>query len=332
MSIPKVTIAIPTYNRGKYLPEAVESALNQDYPELEVIVSDNASTDNTLEIIEKYKKNPRFFFYRTEDNQGARGNWEKLLYKYSTGDWFMVLGSDDYLLDPAYVTKCMAIASEDKEIILCHGNLRFLYELENRQEDTVKNCPRITAGGWYFWDINKAVQVHIANALFKRDEAIKLNALREDYVGGDAVLLGKLLLTGKVGFTPSVGVAYRIHGENDTYKASLDRIFDHFQCYDQVYDFALGLHPDKKNELRQWKKKWRQTFFKGYYYNLAKTNKLKALRFLWRGLVTHPLLMLGIYSRPQNFGALLLSLAVSNKTFAKLQARHTKKELNNGLS
>jgi len=322
MSKPKVTIAIPTYNRAKYLGDAIESALNQDYPELEIIVSDNASIDNTLEIIDKYKTDPRFFFYRTEDNQGARGNWEKLLYKYSTGDWFMILGSDDYLLDNAYISKCMKITDQDPAIVLCHGNVRTLYEQEQQYEDTDKKCPPITEGGWYFWDIKRAVQIHIATAVFNREKAIKLQAFQKDYIGGDAELIGKLLLTGKVGFIDSLAAAYRFHGGNDTYTASLDNILDHCRCYDGIYEFGLLIHSEKKKELLLWRKEWQRAFFKGYYYNLVKHDKSKAFSFLLKALIRHPLIILGIYSRPHNLAALLLSIVLTKPAFKKMQEKH----------
>ena len=57
---PKVSIMIPTYNRAHYLVDAIDSSLAQDYPNFEVIVSDNASTDGTLNVVRKYKADPRF--------------------------------------------------------------------------------------------------------------------------------------------------------------------------------------------------------------------------------------------------------------------------------
>ncbi len=56
---PSVSILIPTYNRASLLDKAVKSALEQNYPNLTVIVSDDASTDNTTDIIAKYLKDTR---------------------------------------------------------------------------------------------------------------------------------------------------------------------------------------------------------------------------------------------------------------------------------
>ena len=95
---PKVSIMIPTYNRAHFLAEAIESALMQDYPNLEVIVSDNASTDNTRECVQRYLTDPRFRYYRNDENLGSSANYERLLYEYAAGVYGQYLTDDDVLL------------------------------------------------------------------------------------------------------------------------------------------------------------------------------------------------------------------------------------------
>ena len=65
---------IPTFNRAEYLPRAVESALSQDYNDIEVIVSDNASTDNTMDVVERFKANKKFKYYRNNKNSEQKIN------------------------------------------------------------------------------------------------------------------------------------------------------------------------------------------------------------------------------------------------------------------
>jgi len=94
---PKISIIIPTYNRANYVEQTIESALVQDYENYEVIVSDNASTDNTTEVVEKYLDNNNFRYYKNETNIGMVKNWHKALYEYSTGDWFLILSDDEWV-------------------------------------------------------------------------------------------------------------------------------------------------------------------------------------------------------------------------------------------
>lgn len=99
---PKVTIAIPTYNRAAFLTEALDSALAQTYKNIEVIVSDNASTDNTLQLLENYTDD-RLTIIQQKTNLGMVGNWNACLEKAS-GEFFILLSDDDFL-DPTAIEK-----------------------------------------------------------------------------------------------------------------------------------------------------------------------------------------------------------------------------------
>lgn len=92
--MPKFTIAIPTYNRAAYLRRAIDSALGQSLPDVEVIISDNASTDDTPDVVRAY--NGRVRYHRNSENIGAFGNFA-LLTKLATGDYFSWLQDDDYI-------------------------------------------------------------------------------------------------------------------------------------------------------------------------------------------------------------------------------------------
>ena len=62
----KVTIMIPTYNQAKYISKAIESALSIDYSNIEVIVSDDCSSDNTEEVVSKYLSDNRYKYIKNE--------------------------------------------------------------------------------------------------------------------------------------------------------------------------------------------------------------------------------------------------------------------------
>ncbi|AEM47330.1 glycosyl transferase family 2 [Acidithiobacillus ferrivorans SS3] len=99
---PKVTIAIPTYNRSAFLTEALDSALAQTFQNIEVIVSDNASTDNTLQLLGNYNYD-RLIVIQQETNLGMMGNWNSCLNKAS-GELFLLLSDDDFL-EPTAIEK-----------------------------------------------------------------------------------------------------------------------------------------------------------------------------------------------------------------------------------
>jgi GT2 family glycosyltransferase len=102
----KVTIAIPTYNRRAYLEAAVASSLAQTYPHIEVVVSDNASTDDTAEWLQQ-QRDPRLVMLSQSTNLGMMGNWDACLAR-AQGSYFLLL-SDDDLLEPEAVARMVAV-------------------------------------------------------------------------------------------------------------------------------------------------------------------------------------------------------------------------------
>ncbi|MFO7545353.1 MAG: glycosyltransferase family A protein [Trueperaceae bacterium] len=103
---PLVTIGIPTYNRAdKTLRRALESALAQDYPHLQVIVADNCSEDDTERVVREVGRD-RVDYLRHPTNIGAEPNFNSLVAR-ADGEFFLLLHDDDQI-DPDFVTSCVA--------------------------------------------------------------------------------------------------------------------------------------------------------------------------------------------------------------------------------
>lgn len=93
--LPKISIVTPSYNQGKFLEQTILSILNQNYPNLEYILMDGGSTDNSQDIIEKYKD--RIAFWVSEPDNGQSDAISRGFQK-STGDILAYINSDDYYL------------------------------------------------------------------------------------------------------------------------------------------------------------------------------------------------------------------------------------------
>ena len=89
-----VSVIVPTYNHGEFIADAIESALLQTYSNVEVIVIDNFSTDNTKDVIEKYLDEPRFRCYQF-DNKGVIAAARNFGVAQSSGEYLAFLDSDD---------------------------------------------------------------------------------------------------------------------------------------------------------------------------------------------------------------------------------------------
>ena len=119
---PVVTIAIPTYNRADtYLSQSLNSALEQTYENIEVVVSDNCSTDATPSLVRAHS-DPRLSYFRQSENIGPVNNFNFCLQR-ATGDYFLLLHDDD-LLDRDLVATCMHAARNCNDLALIRTGTR----------------------------------------------------------------------------------------------------------------------------------------------------------------------------------------------------------------
>jgi glycosyltransferase involved in cell wall biosynthesis len=116
MKNPKLTVIIPTRERADTLFHTLRTVIEQDYENLEIIVSDNASIDNTEAIVRSFS-DPRLYYINTGQRLGMSENWEFAL-GYVTGDFVMYLGDDDGLLPDACNDVARIIYSTDAKAVI----------------------------------------------------------------------------------------------------------------------------------------------------------------------------------------------------------------------
>ena len=115
-----VTVGILTHNYGRYIRQAIDSVLAQTRTDWELIISDDASTDDTSQIVAPYLNDPRIRYVRHEQNLGQSGNWAFLLGQ-GTAPLLAVLHADDSWLPTALDQALTAFAAEP-ELDLFYGN------------------------------------------------------------------------------------------------------------------------------------------------------------------------------------------------------------------
>lgn len=120
----KITIITPSYNQGQYIEDTILSVLNQGYPDLEYIIVDGGSTDNTVDIIKKYSD--RIAWWVSEKDTGQSNAINKG-FSRSTGDIINWLNSDDQLM-PGALTAVAGYFQQHPDAVMVHGRIEYFGE------------------------------------------------------------------------------------------------------------------------------------------------------------------------------------------------------------
>ncbi len=118
MNLPLVSVIIPNYNYARYLSEAVESVINQTYTNVEIVVVDDGSQDDSKEILDSYGKRINSIFQQNQGVAAARNNGVKV----SGGEFIAFLDADDAWL-PAKIEKQIEMFAGDHELGMVHAGV-----------------------------------------------------------------------------------------------------------------------------------------------------------------------------------------------------------------
>lgn len=194
---PAVSIGLPVRNGEKYLREAIDSLLAQTYSDFELIISDNASTDNTALICQEYaRRDSRIRYCRFEQNIGAAGNYNHV-FEISHGRYFKWAAHDD-ICAPEFLSRCLAALEKDGSLVLCYPQVIIIDE---------NGCPiggydegKNLASGSVVDRFKQLFQSpKECNAVFGviRSDALARTSLIGSYFAADRNLLAELALLGR---------------------------------------------------------------------------------------------------------------------------------------
>ena len=189
-----VSIGVPVFNEATYLAMTLDCLLAQDYPNLEIVICDNASTDATPEICARAAdRDPRIRVLRAEENLGATANFQRCIDEAS-GDFFMWAGGHD-LWSSNYVSQCVAALDSHPAAVIAVPESNWIdengqvYGSRASVLDTRDMAPlaRLLTLLW--------ANMHPIYGLIRIEKLRACGAL-PNYPGADLVLLARLILEG----------------------------------------------------------------------------------------------------------------------------------------
>jgi len=207
---PLVSIYVPCYNRGKYLFEAIESALMQTVDDLEVCICDDGSTDNSLELLNKYYGNHPRVRFASQKNEGIASASNHAI-RMTRGCYVGQLDADDILKMDA-VEKCLEVMEKDDSLSLVYGTT-----------DYISDDSELISEGWN-WPLftrehlmTKMIVHHFR--LFRRRDWSRTSGFNESMINAvDFDMMLKLAEVGNVAHIQEVLYSYRKHMDSTTFK------------------------------------------------------------------------------------------------------------------
>lgn len=251
MKTPKIIIAMPNYNGARYLADSIQSVLVQTYRDFSLIVVDNCSTDDSLNIIESFR-DERIILHRNEKHQNITQNFNTCARLGESADYCCIMHADD-LYEETYLETMLATMEENPDVLMAHCDFKVIDEKSLIQEN-------------YKFNLKRRFLKSPDGACLKRSSEEELNLLiRGDYIicpsvmyRGEAFkLVGyfneayrlvedwdfflRVLLAGqKIIYVPQKLFNYRVHPENMTAynQKHLIKYSEHLQMLGKVIEEA----------------------------------------------------------------------------------------------
>jgi len=276
MSFPKISVITPSYNQGVFIEQTILSVIGQQYPNLEYIIIDGGSTDNTLDVIKKYEGYINYWISEPDKGQSHAINKGFAL---ATGDILCWLNSDDYYLPGTLIDISSKISVNSTDLL--YGNCIHLNEKGNQTYsspfDPLKD-----------WDIIHGDYIIQPSSFWTKQAFECAGPLREDlHFGFDWEWYARAHAKG-VNFIPSAQYysVYRIHGDQKSNDNNVSRFIE-------LINIERSLNPDKFVWLDNYLKKHigsirllyhitGSSLFKPLEYKLLKTAHPELLRLIDR--------------------------------------------------
>lgn len=257
---PLVSVIIPNYNHSQFLEQRIESVLCQDFRSFELLILDDASTDNSVDIIKDYAKRYGFRYFINNNNSGSPfAQWLKGI-NLSNGKYIWIAESDDYA-DSAFLSKILLRLEDDPELMLGYCQSYYINDQSRIIGSALKWTDPIDVDRWKYDYINDGRLESLnylsarntipnASAVVFRKSAFPANSdIANMKLCGDWITWGRIIRKGKIYFCAEHLNYFRVH--QNTVRAKLELKLIDRECFNAARDNLLSFEIpiEYRNEL-----------------------------------------------------------------------------------
>jgi glycosyltransferase involved in cell wall biosynthesis len=309
---PKVSIMIPTYCQDEYIEQAVMSALEQSYPNIEIIVSDDSENDATFEVLNKYIEKGIITYIKNKPRHGRVKNYNQTLMNSTNGEWILNLDGDDFLVNKNFISECYGIIKNSKD------KPAFIFGREYEYNDTTKSMfERKTSltetqsfeGTELFLNKRKlGINFYHLSTLYNREKAIDSNFYTIDCLGADTLSFYSMMPGETVVFINSFGGAWRTHSENDSFTDNITELVNNITSAKNIRKNVINKSNLTDKQFNKWYTQTATNRFESYFLRLISGQKYTLAKKLLKSTVTaEKRIVLSYFISPKRLIRLLCS-------------------------
>jgi glycosyltransferase involved in cell wall biosynthesis len=241
---PRLSVTVLNYNYGRYLTRCLDSIIAQTFYDFEVIILDDCSTDNSLEVVQPYLEDPRFRLVAHEKNVGCMDSLIEAGGVHPTGELISVISADDVVLSNRAFERQVELMTRDPATSFCYAAWSYL-DAEDRHIADVQPWTEdhIWSGEDEFREFCTRYYVLHSGTIIRRSAYVAVGGFdpRMEYTHDNA-LWAVLCGVGSVAYVAEPLYGYRTHGANRSQSsAAVQRTIDEFL---QLIDAGFAGLPD----------------------------------------------------------------------------------------
>jgi glycosyltransferase involved in cell wall biosynthesis len=316
--MPLVSVIVPNYNHARYLPKRLDSIVNQTFDDIEIILLDDASSDESLDVLKSCKDERARLFPNRINSGSPFAQWNKGV-ELASGKYIWIAESDDIAelqffetlvpvmeANPNMVlnfAQSMLIDAEGKHLHTFAENYRFLYNTDRWESDFIANgkeeCTRYL--------LKNNTIPNASAVLMRRDAYIKAGGAPTHFkLNGDWLLYARVLVQGSFGFNANVLNYFRTHENTQRHKARRSvHAYPEMLGIQTFIEQATNVDPKEmvraKKQVAEW---WiggiahQHWFRKGFWRENAKLYRIFSPLYsaLWLRILWHIVYAVGWYA------------------------------------
>ena len=255
-ALPKISVQIPTFNQENFIQDALKSALNQQYENMEVVIADDNLTNETTVTAQSFLTDSRVKYFKNQNNLGRINNYHKSLYDYCNGDWAINLDGDDYFTNDNFFKEALDLISKNEKenitVFQANHNLNKIKKIFRNHKVLGPEAVLID-GPTYFLNYHKVKRFRHCATIYNRNEALKLNFYSFDCLSTDFNSIAKLFLKGNIIISGKTVAHWRQHSYNESLTLNEKNIEKERSSIGELAQFAKSYFNEK--QIKKWEKK-----------------------------------------------------------------------------